>query len=201
MLKIGITGGIGSGKTTVCQIFSLLGVPVFYADIVAKDLMVTDAVLIAQVKRAFGNKAYFDNGSLNRKHVSDIVFNNKRELEKLNSYVHPAVFRAMDVWASQQKSSYVLKEAALLFESGSYRQNDFNILVSADEDLRIKRVMERDGVTHDKVEARMRNQLSEQERLNKADFVIDNNGTQLLIPQVLHLHQVFLDKASGGAQQ
>ncbi|WP_442794627.1 dephospho-CoA kinase [Pelobium manganitolerans] len=201
MLKIGITGGIGSGKTTVCQIFSLLGVPVFYADIVAKDLMVTDAVLIAQVKRAFGNKAYFDNGSLNRKHVSDIVFNNKQELEKLNSYVHPAVFRAMDVWASQQKSSYVLKEAALLFESGSYRQNDFNILVSADEDLRIKRVMERDGVTHDKVEARMRNQLSEQERLNKADFVIDNNGTQLLIPQVLHLHQVFLDKASGGAQQ
>src|SRR5690606_27329824 len=133
----------------------------------------------------------------NRKHVSDIVFNNKQELEKLNSYVHPAVFRAMDVWASQQKSSYVLKEAALLFESGSYRQNDFNILVSADEDLRIKRVMERDGVTHDKVEARMRNQLSEQERLNKADFVIDNNGTQLLIPQVLHLHQVFLDKASG----
>lgn len=201
MLKIGITGGIGSGKTTVCQIFSLLGVPVFYADTVAKDLMVTDAVLIAQVKGAFGNKAYFDNGSLNRKHVSNIVFNNKQELEKLNSYVHPAVFRAMDVWASQQKSSYVLKEAALLFESGSYRQNDFNVLVSADEDLRIKRVMERDGVTHDKVEARMRNQLSEQERLNKADFVIDNNGTQLLIPQVLHLHQVFLDKASGGAQQ
>src|SRR6476620_1712762 len=120
-LKVGITGGIGSGKTTVCQVFELLNIPVFYADDEAKKLMISDQILISEIKAEFGNQSYFEDGSLNRKHISDIVFQNPHQLKKLNSFVHPAVFRAMESWVSQQKSPYVLKEAALLFESGSYQ--------------------------------------------------------------------------------
>src|SRR5688572_16534049 len=126
MLKIGITGGIGSGKTTICKIFEVLGVPVFYADIVAKETMVADALLIQGVKDTFGVESYFPDGLLNSKHIAGIVFNNAAELEKLNALVHPAVFRAFDDWVKEipVDTPYVLKEAALLFESGSYRMSD-----------------------------------------------------------------------------
>ncbi len=196
MLKVGITGGIGSGKTTVCKIFELLNVPVFYADDVAKELMIADVSLIAQIKKAFGAEAYFNDQTLNRKYIAGRVFSNPDELALLNSFVHPAVFKAEDEWTSRQKSSYVLKEAALLFESGSYKKNDFNILVSATEESRITRVMKRDGVTADKVRDRINNQMSEQDKRAKANFYISNNDEEFLIPQVLKLHGQFANLAS-----
>lgn len=195
MLTIGITGGIGSGKTTVCRIFELLGIPVFYADDAAKELMVTDEVLIHQIKEEFGADSYFANGNLNRKHISSIVFSQPLKLKVLNSFVHPAVFTAMDNWVKKQSSLYVLKEAALLFESGSYLQNSYNVLVSAPEKIRIARVMQRDNMSEQKVLERIKNQMSEEEKREKADFFINNNETEFLITQVLRLHQIFTKKA------
>ena len=192
MLKIGITGGIGSGKTTVCKIFEILGIPVFYADDEAKNLMVNDLVLIDEIKIAFGKQAYFNDGQLNRKYIAEIVFNDKSKLNTLISLVHPAVFKAMDVWAYNQKSKYVLKEAALLFESGSYRYNDYNILVSSDLELRIERIAKRDLMNKEQIKARIDAQLSETEKEKLANFVVFNNETRFLIPQVLKLHHQFL---------
>ena len=191
-LKVGITGGIGSGKTTVCHIFELLGIPVFYADDEAKKLMISDQILVEEIKSAFGAPSYFEDGSLNRKYISDIVFKDTNQLNKLNSFVHPAVFRAMESWSSQQKSPFVLKEAALLFESGSYQQNKFNILVSCPLGLRIKRVMNRDKISKEKVLEIIQNQFSEERKEAMADFFIQNNEEELIISQVLDLHQKLL---------
>jgi dephospho-CoA kinase len=144
MLKIGITGNIGSGKTTVSKLFELIGIPVFYADDAAKILMVTDEVLIAGIKQTFGAESYLDDKTLNRKHIADIVFNDETQLAKLNALVHPAVFRAFDKWAEEELKDdvpYVLKEAAVLFESSSYKFCDKTIMVTAPLELRIKRVM------------------------------------------------------------
>jgi dephospho-CoA kinase len=196
MLKVGITGNIGSGKTTVCKIFEVLGIPVFYADDAAKDVMVTDAELITGIKQTFGNQAYFDDATLNRKHIAGIVFNDKEQLAKLNALVHPAVFRAFDAWvASQKNAPYVLKEAAILFESGSYKKCDRAIMVTANLDLRIKRVTARDGITADEVKSRNDRQFSEEKKLSMADDVIINDDTQLVIPQVLKLHELYLSLA------
>jgi dephospho-CoA kinase len=196
MFKVGITGNIGSGKTTVCKIFEVLGIPVFYADDAAKDVMVADAELIAGIKQAFGNESYFEDGTLNRKHIAGIVFNNKDELAKLNALVHPAVFRAFDAWMLNQKSApYVLKEAAILFESGSYKKCDRAIMVTAPLELRIKRVTTRDGITADEVKSRNDRQFSEEKKLAMANDVIINDDTQLVIPQVLKLHELYLSLA------
>lgn len=195
MLKVGITGGIGSGKTTVCRIFETLGIPVFYADTAAKQIMVEDAILIKGIKNTFGKESYFDNGVLNNKHIASIVFNNAEELAKLNALVHPAVFRAFDSWtaALPADTSYVLKEAALLFESGSSQLCDLNILVVAPEKLKLDRVMQRDGVSADAVKARMDKQFTDRQKLKLADHIIQNNESESLIKQVLRLHQVFLN--------
>ena len=192
MLKIGITGGIGSGKSTVCRIFEVLGIPVFYADAVAKNLMTEDTVLKQGIIAQFGPESYLPNGSLNRPHLASIVFNQQKELEKLNALVHPAVFRAFDTWAAQQKAPYVIKEAALLFESGSYQMCDQNILVTAPENLKIERIMKRDGISQAEVEARMAKQMSDEEKKPLANLLLVNDEQQLLIPQILHLHQQFL---------
>ncbi|MEB0263656.1 MULTISPECIES: dephospho-CoA kinase [unclassified Mucilaginibacter] len=196
MFKVGITGNIGSGKTTVCKIFEVLGIPVFYADDAAKDVMVTDAELIAGIKQTFGNEAYFEDGMLNRKHIAGIVFNDKEQLAKLNALVHPAVFRAFDKWVLNQKEApYVLKEAAILFESGSYKKCDRAIMVTAPLELRIKRVTQRNGITADEVKARNDRQFTEEKKLALANDVIKNDDTQLVIPQVLKLHQLYLSIA------
>src|SRR5690606_20747289 len=134
------------GKTTVCRIFESFGIPVFNADVEAKSIMNTDAGLIASIKDAFGEEAYGENGELNRTYLASQVFNNQEALDKLNSLVHPAAIQASIDWANAQNTPYVLKEAAILFESGSYQNCDFNILVSSPEELRINRVMKRDNV-------------------------------------------------------
>jgi dephospho-CoA kinase len=196
MFKVGITGNIGSGKTTICKIFEVLGIPVFYADDAAKDVMIADAELIAGIKQTFGTEAYFIDGTLNRKHIAGIVFNNKEQLAKLNTLVHPAVFRAFDNWVLLQKNApYVLKEAAILFESGSYKKCDRTIMVTAPLDLRIKRVASRDGITADEIKSRNNRQFTEEKKLAMANDVIINDDTQLVIPQVLKLHELYLSLA------
>jgi len=197
MLKIGITGNIGSGKTTVSHVFELLGVPVFYSDDEAKKVMTADAELIAGIKQAFGTEAYFANGTLNRKYIAPIVFNNQSELQKLNALVHPAVFRAFDNWAIQHSNApYVLKEAAVLFESGSYKDCDYTILVTAPTPMRIARVMQRDGITKADAESRNAKQMPEAEKQQLASFMLCNDNSQLLIPQILALHEQFLELPS-----
>jgi len=195
MLKIGITGGIGSGKTTVCKVFECLGIPVFYADTVAKQIMVSDPILVAGVKATFGAESYAADGSLNNKHIAGIVFNQAEELAKLNALVHPAVFRAFEYWVKDIPATvpYVLKEAALLFESGSYQMCDRNVLVVAPLALKLQRVMQRDGVTEAQVQARMDKQLSDEEKAKMADMLVRNNETDSLIIQVMELHHQFLN--------
>jgi len=197
MFKVGITGGIGSGKTTACKVFEVLGIPVFYADTVAKEIMTQDALLIAGVKAAFGNESYFEDGKLNNKHIAGIVFNNELALAQLNALVHPAVFRAFDAWEATIPSTvpYTLKEAAILFESGSYKLCDTTILVTAPYEIKIERLMQRDGVTEEQVKARMDKQLSDEEKAKMANHFIVNDEQQSIIEQVLALHQQLLKSA------
>lgn len=193
MLKIGITGNIGSGKTTVSKMFEILGIPVFYADIAAKNIMTDDQELVADIKKTFGDEAYFADGSLNRKYIANIVFNDDTELAKLNGLTHPAVFRAFDNWVAGIKNApYVIKEAALLFESTSYKMCDYSLLVTAPLELRIERVTQRDSITVAEVQAREAKQFAQEKKRELADYIIENDETQLLIPQVLVLHETFL---------
>lgn len=193
MLKIGLTGNMGSGKTTVGKVFELLGIPVFYADDAAKKAMAKDDILITEIKAAFGEQAYFEDGSLNRKHIAGIVFSNNNELKKLNAIVHPATFRAFDEWVRDIKGvPYVLKEAALLFESDSYKMCDYSIMVQAPLEIRINRVIKRDGITRAEVEGRNTHQFTEEKKTALADYLIKNDDTELVIPQVLELHHKFL---------
>lgn len=191
MQIIGITGGIGSGKSTVARIFGLLGIPVYSADDAAKEIMVKDQLLIEQIKDHFGAEAYLPDGSLNRKFISNIVFNDKVQLEKLNSIVHPATIRDSEAWAQRQRSPYVIKEAALMFESESFHHVDKVIGVYAPESLRILRVMKRDGVSRNDVLARMHKQIDDRIKMKLSDHVIYNDEQQMVIPQVLALHRLF----------
>lgn len=195
MIKIGITGGIGSGKTTVCRVFETFGIPIFYADTVAKEIMVSDPILTAGVKNAFGEESYNSEGKLNNQHIAGIVFNNSTELAKLNKLVHPAVFRAFDEWLAglPEYTRYIIKEAALLFESGSYKMCDKNILVTAPLEVKLQRVMDRDNVSAAQVKARMDKQMSDEEKVKMADFLIKNDESQSVILQVMELHHQILN--------
>jgi dephospho-CoA kinase len=193
MLKVGITGGIGSGKTTVCKVFELLGIPVFYADDVAKSIMQTDPVLKTALLDTFGENSYTKDGMLNRAYISSIVFNDKQELEKLNSLVHPAVLRAFDNWVLyQHESPYVIKEAALLYESGGFKMCNKSILVIAPTLIKMNRVKLRDGVSEEDIQLRMNRQFSDEIKIKYADHILNNDEKQLLIPQIIQLHQQFL---------
>lgn len=196
MLKVGITGGIGSGKSTVSRIFELLGIPVYYADDRAKDILVRDPELAAAVRQHFGTEVYDENGALNRKYLGNIVFNDKDKLALLNSLVHPATIRDSDRWASQQTTPYVLKEAALLFETESFHHLDKVIGVFAPQPLRIHRVMKRDNVSRNDVLARIHKQIDERIKMRLCDYVIHNDEQQLVIPQVLDLHKTLLQLAA-----
>lgn len=189
MKKIGLTGGIGSGKSTVATIFKTLGIPVFDADSVARQIMETDASVIAAVIAQFGENAYI-NGKLSRVYIANIVFNDAYQLAFLNSITHPAAILAFENWAKQQQAPYVIKEAALLFEAGTANGLDAIIGVTAPNILRIQRVMHRDNVSRDMVIQRMDKQISDVIKMRLCDYVITNDDQQLLIPQVLKLNEV-----------
>ena len=192
-MNIGITGNIGSGKTTVCKIFETLGIPIYYADAEAKKLMTDDPLVREQIKLLFGVKAYTDDGALDRKFIGDIVFNNPQMLSRLNYIVHPAVKRHSSDWAkSHKKAAYTLKEAALLIESGNHKAMEKIIVVTAPLDVRVERVMKRDSATKKEVMARENKQMSEAKKVEMADFVIHNDGKTSLIQQVHKIHQTLI---------
>ncbi|NGM73525.1 dephospho-CoA kinase [Sphingobacterium sp. SGL-16] len=188
-IKVGITGGIGSGKSFVAKIFKTMGIPFYDADKEAKLIMTRSVIIREGLIQAFGEEVYFEDGSLNRKWLSAQVFNNPEKLELLNTIVHPVVIQDAVDWANTQTSCYSLKEAALLFESGSYKTLDYTILVVAPEELRIERVMNRDGVSREEVLNRINKQMPEEEKRKLADFIIVNNGIQPLIPQLYEIHK------------
>ena len=190
MIKVGITGGIGSGKTTVCRIFETLNIPVYYADDRAKWLMQHDPDLKKNITNLLGKAAYLPDGKLNRRFIGEQVFNDKNLLTQMNKLVHPAVFLDGEKWFKKQNNLYAIKEAALFYETGSYAQMDQMIVVTANREERIRRVMERDGLTKEAVEARMNKQLPEEEKIEKADFVIYNDGKELLTPRVLEIDRL-----------
>ncbi len=191
MLRIGITGGIGSGKSTVAKVFEVLGIPVYYADDAGKHLMNEDEELKQQVKDHFGDAAYI-NEQLDRKYLAGIVFNAPEKLQLLNSLVHPATLKDAARWMQQQTGPYAIKEAALIFESGAQEQLDYVIGVNAPAPLRIQRAMHRDNISRDEVLARMNRQIDETIKMRLCDFIIKNDEQELLIPQVMDLHQKLL---------
>lgn len=192
-LQVGLTGGIGSGKSIVAKIFSLLGIPIYDADTEAKKLMATDNELMVDIKQAFGEEAYNKDGDLNRVYLSQQVFNNSEKTVLLNSLVHPRVGNHYQEWVEQHaKSSYIIKEAALIYESGSYKQLDKVITVFAPKALRIARTLKRDPQrTREDAEAIIDKQWDDAIKMERADHVIFNDDSQLVIPQVLSLDQIF----------
>lgn len=190
MLKVGLTGGVGSGKTTVSKIFASLDVPVFYADDIAKKIMNEDTILKQEIINLFGKEAYTE--SLNRKHIADIVFNDAFKLEQLNALIHPRTIAAANKWMQQQTKPYVIKEAALMFEAGASTNLDYVIGVYAPQILRINRVMKRDKFTKEQVLERINNQIDENLKMKLCDFVIVNDEQQAVLPQVINLHKKFL---------
>ena len=197
-LQIGVTGGIGSGKSLVCKIFSFLKVPVYDADSHAKSLMTTDGILVAQIKKEFGDLAYHPDGKLNRAWLASHVFSDEEKLERLNSLVHPRVAADYQQWVSRHNAEpYVIKEAALLYESGSFRILDKVVVVSAPEKVRQERVLKRDA--HRSVEQFreiVEKQLPEEEKLRRADYLIVNDDRTMVIPQVLKLHELIKERIS-----
>ena len=188
MLKIGLTGGLGSGKSTVAHIFEVLGVPVYYADAASKRLMNEDENVKAAVQNAFGKEVY-SSGKLDTKYLAEIVFRDEKKLSLLNSIVHPATLDDAAEWISKQNASYIIKEAALIFESGSHQSLDHVIGVKAPLPLRLQRAMKRDDISGDEAMARINRQISEEIKMRLCDFIIVNDEQQMVIPQVLELHQ------------
>ncbi|MEZ5015292.1 MAG: dephospho-CoA kinase [Chitinophagales bacterium] len=190
MLKIGITGGIGSGKTTVCKIFEVLDIPVYYADQRARDIVDTDTEIKERIKDLLGDQMYLPNGKLDRKKVAHIVFNFPELLEQYNAIIHPAVFADAERWMLRHKNyDYVIKEAALLFETGSNKTLDMVICVSAPKEVKIARIMNRDHITREQVLARMENQMDDTQKEALSDYIIYNDGSTPLIRQVLQIHE------------
>jgi dephospho-CoA kinase len=194
MIKVGITGGIGSGKSTVAKVFEVLGIPVYYADEAGRRLTNENADLQLKIKALFGEAAYANN-QLNRKYIADIVFASPEKLALLNSIIHPATFADAEQWMHNQTTAYAIKEAAIIFESGAQEYLDYVIGVYAPTPLRIQRTMQRDNISREEVMARMDKQMDEVIKMKLCDFVIKNDEQELLIPQVIALHQHLLSLA------
>lgn len=188
MLSIGLTGGIGSGKSVAAKIFAGLGIPVLDADALAKRIMLEDPSVKAKIIKSFGESAYLNN-TINRAYIADIVFKDPFQLQVLNSIVHPATIAAGIEWAKKQHSPYTIKEAALFFESGSAEGMDKIIGVYAPDALRIQRVMHRDKISREEVLNRMNHQISQSVKMKLCDYVITNDEQTLLIPQILQIHE------------
>jgi len=192
MKIVGLTGGIGSGKTTVAKMFMELGIPVYIADDEAKRLTNSSKVIRRKLIVLLGEEAYTEEGLLNRPYVANLVFNDKMLLEGINQIIHPKVAQHFKRWIKKQKSPYCIKEAAILFESGSYRTCDLTILVTAPVETRIKRVMDRDASSRDAIEARMANQWPDSQKAKMADMVIENLDISSTQKQVHRIHKSLL---------
>ena len=191
MKKVGITGGIGSGKSTVCDIFQLLGVPVFHADIEAKYLQNNDLIIIGNLTGLFGADIYLSSGELDRKKLAGLIFNNQNLLAKVNQIIHPAVKQRFINWSMEYANEpYVLYEAAVLLENGYASDFDKKILIVADENVRIERVIKRDSMSEALVRERIKNQMTDGQKISMVEYVIENNNRLLLIPQVIELDQL-----------
>ncbi len=190
MIKVGITGGIGSGKSMVCKIFECLNIPVYYTDSEAQKLINSNKEIIKELTENFGPEIYL-NKTLNKPLMAKLIFNNKEHLNKVNSIVHPKIKSDFNNWAQKKNSKYVIEEAAILLENNSNHGLDFVITVNSPRDLRINRVKKRDNISEEEIIKRIESQLSEEEKTKLADFVIYNNEKDLLIPQVIKLHKIF----------
>jgi len=188
-LSIGLTGGIGSGKSLVADFFRFLGVPVYTADVEAKSLMRSNESIRESLITAFGKSVYLESGELNRLELAKIIFRDTEALQKVNAIVHPQVRQDYQKWLQDQSHApYVIQESAILFDTGLYKNFDKIITVTADADIRIKRVMERDACSRESVLERMSKQISEKEKIDQSDFVIYNNS-ELVIPQIISIHE------------
>ena len=196
-IEVGVTGGIGSGKSTICKIFQTLSIPIYEADLRAKQLMTRDPVLVEAIKANFGESAYFPDGKLDRMYLAKEIFSDEEKIKIMNSLVHPRVKADFEHWKNHHFSSaYVIREAALIFESGSYKDLDTVITVTAPIQERIRRILLRDEHrTREQIEQIIKNQWSEEEKIKKSDFVIHNDNRQLVIPQVLQIHDFLMKKA------
>jgi dephospho-CoA kinase len=193
MKKVGITGGIGSGKSMVCRMLETLGVPVYNADMEARQLINSNQEVIARIKKEFGEAAYDKDGNLHSQYIADLAFNDRSLLESLNNITHPFVRKHFNDWVDQhQEHPYLVKEAAIMFESGSYLDMDLVINVYAPEDIRIQRTIKREGMTSEKVKKILNNQVTEKERIERSAYVLINDEKTLLAPQVIALHQMLL---------
>ncbi|WP_298238901.1 dephospho-CoA kinase [uncultured Algibacter sp.] len=195
MTIVGLTGGIGSGKTTVAKVFKSLGIPVYIADREAKKLMRKSKVIKRKLLQLFGKKAYVD-GQLNKPFIAEIIFNDKAYLEKMNAIIHPKVAKHFDRWLLKQDAPYVIKEVAILFENNGYKACDFVITVTASEPIKIERLLKREATTIEKIEAIMQNQWSDAEKVKLSDYVIENIDMEDTISQVENLHYILLDRLS-----
>lgn len=187
MIKVGITGGIGSGKSTVCKVFRIMQIPVFEADKEARKIMDSNPEVRVQLPRLFGASVYLPDQSIDRKYLANLVFNNPSLLDQLNKIIHPLVRKSFSDWLLLQESPYVIHEAAILFESGFYKIMDKTITVVTSENERIERVMKREGISAKMVMLRMKNQWPDEEKIKLADFVIGNNDNELIIPQIIEI--------------
>lgn len=192
-LKVGVTGGIGSGKSLVCSIFKVLQVPVFEADLEAKILMNSNNKIREDLVALLGENIYSGQGYLDTKRIAEIIFNDKEIIQKVNQIIHPAVRNSFIKWWQQQNTDYIIQEAAILFESGAYQLMDFNILITAPEELRIERVIKRDCTSRQQVIARMANQWNDEKKIKLANFIIYNDESNFLITQVLEIHKKLLE--------
>jgi dephospho-CoA kinase len=198
-LIVGITGGIGSGKTTVAKIFEKMGIPIYIADEKSRERTATDPRIKSYIQETYGDKLFDSDGSLKRKALGEIVFPDKDKLKALNEVIHPIVAEDFKEWLAQQNAPYILKEAAVLFESGTYNDCDYIIVVVAPRELRIKRVMERSGLTREEIESRMNHQWSDDDKIALSDFVIRNGEDDALMPQIFEIHEDLKRSTNSGS--
>ena len=190
-LKIGVTGGIGSGKTSVCRVFNVLGIPVFSTDPIAREIMDNDDSIRQRINSIAGRNLY-PNGSLDRKELATLIFNNSSLLDKVNSLIHPIVFDHFTQWVLDQTSPYVIMETAILFESSAYKLVDRVITVIAPIDERVKRVINRNSFSREQVLERIHNQMDDEARITLSDYVIHNSENDMIIPEILKIHNDIL---------
>ncbi len=192
-MKVGITGGIGSGKSTVCKVFRLLGAPVFEADIEGKKLLDTDGELKSRIIHLYGEEICNPDGNIDRKKLAGIIFNDEIQLAKVNALIHPAVEKEFQRWLQKQEATYIIHEAAILFESGFNKLMDFTILVTAREFQRIERVMKRDGLSAEQIRERMNQQWPDEKKQKLADVILNNDNKNLILPKIIEIDKRLKD--------